>query len=105
MGQKVNPISMRLQVNKNWRSKWFSSKKDFAKNLAQDLAVRRYIDNKFKNRGAVNSVDIANCTDIGIWIQDSSNTHVNSGTVSNNAGGCWSITGDGSGNSVNVTCN
>lgn len=58
MGQKVNPISMRLQVNKNWRSKWFSSKKDFADSLAQDLAVRRFIDKKFKNRGAINSVEI-----------------------------------------------
>ena len=27
MGQKVNPISMRLQVNKDWRSKWFAGKK------------------------------------------------------------------------------
>lgn len=58
MGQKVNPISMRLQVNKNWRSKWFAPKRDYAKSLAQDLAVRRYIDDKFKNRGAINSVDI-----------------------------------------------
>jgi hypothetical protein len=53
----------------------------------------------------INSVDIANCTDIGIWIQDSTNTHVNSGTVSNNANGCWAITGDSSGSSVSVTCN
>lgn len=58
MGQKVNPISMRLQVNKNWRSKWFAPKREYAHNLAQDLAVRRYIDDKFKNRGAINSVDI-----------------------------------------------
>jgi small subunit ribosomal protein S3 len=30
MGQKVNPISMRLQVNKDWRSKWFANKKEYA---------------------------------------------------------------------------
>ncbi len=58
MGQKVNPISMRLQVNKNWHSKWFSPKKDFAAALTQDLAVRRYIDKKVGSRGAVNLVDI-----------------------------------------------
>ena len=58
MGQKVNPISMRLQVNKNWRSKWFAPKREYANYLAQDLSVRRYIDTKFKNRGAVNCVDI-----------------------------------------------
>ena len=43
MGQKVNPISMRLQVNKKWRSKWFAGKNDFAKFLTDDLAVRRLI--------------------------------------------------------------
>ncbi len=58
MGQKVNPISMRLQVNKNWRSKWFAPKRDYANFLTQDLAVRRLIDSKVGSRGAVNTVDI-----------------------------------------------
>lgn len=58
MGQKVNPVSMRLQLNKDWRSKWFASKKDYAKYLTQDLAVRRLIQEKVGNRGAVNKVDI-----------------------------------------------
>lgn len=58
MGQKVNPISMRLQVNKDWRSKWFATKKDFAATLTQDLAVRRFIDKKVGSRGAINRVDI-----------------------------------------------
>jgi len=58
MGQKVNPISMRLQVNKDWRSKWFASKKDYANYLTQDLAVRRLIDTKLGSRAAVNKVDI-----------------------------------------------
>ena len=58
MGQKVNPISMRLQVNKDWRSKWFADKRDYAKFLTQDLAVRRTIQNKLGSRGAINKVDI-----------------------------------------------
>ena len=58
MGQKVNPVSMRLQVNKNWRSKWFASKKDYARFLTEDLTVRRLIENKFGSRAAINSVDI-----------------------------------------------
>ncbi|HPD98705.1 30S ribosomal protein S3 [Candidatus Saccharibacteria bacterium] len=58
MGQKVNPISMRLQVNKNWRSKWFAPKREYAHYLAQDLAVRRYVAKKFTNRSAINTVDI-----------------------------------------------
>lgn len=58
MGQKVNPISFRLQLNKNWRSKWFAPKRDYATFLTQDLAVRRYIDKKVGARGAINTVDI-----------------------------------------------
>lgn len=58
MGQKVNPISMRLQVNKDWRSKWFVGKREYAKYLADDLKVRRMIQNKLGSRAAINKVDI-----------------------------------------------
>lgn len=58
MGQKVNPISLRLQVNKDWRSKWFAGKREYAKYLAQDLAVRRLIQDKLGSRAAINKVDI-----------------------------------------------
>jgi len=59
MGQKVNPISMRLQVNKDWRSKWFVDKRDYAKYLANDLAVRKLIQDKVGSRGAINRIEIA----------------------------------------------
>lgn len=58
MGQKVNPISMRLQVNKDWRSRWFADKREYAKYLTQDLAVRRYVQNEVGSRGSINKVDI-----------------------------------------------
>lgn len=58
MGQKVNPISMRLQVNKDWRSKWFVTKKDYASFLSQDLKVRKLIQDKLGSRAAINKVDI-----------------------------------------------
>jgi small subunit ribosomal protein S3 len=58
MGQKVNPISMRLQVNKNWRSKWFAPKKDYVNFLTQDLTVRRMIAKKLGSRASINLVDI-----------------------------------------------
>jgi small subunit ribosomal protein S3 len=58
MGQKVNPISMRLQVNKDWRSKWFSGKKDYAAFLKQDLVARGLIDKKLGSRAAISKVDI-----------------------------------------------
>lgn len=58
MGQKVNPISMRLQVNKDWRSKWFVGKKDYADYLKQDLTARKLIENKLGSRAAISKVDI-----------------------------------------------
>ena len=58
MGQKVNPISMRLQVNKDWRSKWFAGKKDYAAYLKQDLSARRLIETKLGSRAAISKVDI-----------------------------------------------
>ena len=58
MGQKVNPISMRLQVSKDWRSKWFAGKKDYADYLKQDLIARKLIDGKLGSRAAINKVDI-----------------------------------------------
>ncbi len=58
MGQKVNPISMRLQVNKDWRSKWFADKRTYAKFLKDDLEVRRLITNKMGSRAAINKVEI-----------------------------------------------
>ncbi len=59
MGQKVNPISMRLQVNKNWTSKWFVGKRDFATFLAADLKVRKLIKDKLGSRAAINKVEIS----------------------------------------------
>jgi small subunit ribosomal protein S3 len=58
MGQKVNPTSMRLQVNKDWRSKWFASKRDYATYLTQDLKTRKMIQDKVGSRGAINKIDI-----------------------------------------------
>src|ERR1700753_465094 len=58
MGQKVNPISMRLQVNKDWTSKWFAGKREYAAFLKDDLQVRRLISGKLGSRAAINKVEI-----------------------------------------------
>ncbi|HMS23486.1 MAG TPA: 30S ribosomal protein S3 [Candidatus Saccharibacteria bacterium] len=58
MGQKVNPISMRLQANKDWRSKWFANKREYPKYLKQDLDVRQLIITKLGTRASINKVDI-----------------------------------------------
>lgn len=58
MGQKVNPVSMRLQVNKDWRSKWFAPKREYTDYLTKDLKVRKYIDDNLGSRAGINRVDI-----------------------------------------------
>jgi small subunit ribosomal protein S3 len=57
MGQKVNPISYRLAVNKDWRSKWFASDRDFPEFLHGDLRVRKYVKDKLK-QAAVSKIVI-----------------------------------------------
>ena len=58
MGQKVNPISMRLQVGKNWRSKWFAGKREYANWLAQDIKVRESIEKRFDTKAVIDRVEI-----------------------------------------------
>ncbi len=58
MGQKVNPISFRLQVHKNWDSRWFAGKKDFAKWLAEDIRIRELIEKRFISRPTINRIEI-----------------------------------------------
>jgi len=57
MGQKVNPISYRLAVSKDWRSKWFASDRDFPDFLHGDLRVRKYVKDKLK-QAAVSKIVI-----------------------------------------------
>ena len=50
MGQKVNPIGFRLGIVKTWNSKWFA-KKNYAKQLHEDLAIRKFIKEKLFDAG------------------------------------------------------
>lgn len=47
MGQKVNPIGLRVGINKPWDSSWFASKKDFANFLLEDNKIRTFIKKKY----------------------------------------------------------
>lgn len=58
MGQKVNPISFRLQVHKNWDSRWFANKRDFSKWLAEDIKIRETIEQKFASRPTIDRIEI-----------------------------------------------
>lgn len=49
MGQKVNPIGLRVTVDKNWRSKWFSGKKGFGDMLNEDIKIRELVMDRLEN--------------------------------------------------------
>ncbi len=49
MGQKVNPIGFRLQLNRDWRSRWFANRKDYTDFLHADLEIRRYLKRKLRS--------------------------------------------------------
>jgi small subunit ribosomal protein S3 len=57
MGHKVNPRSFRLQVDKNWQSRWFASK-GFATNLVEDLNIRKTVEKQVGKRASVAEVVI-----------------------------------------------
>lgn len=57
MGHKVNPISFRLQVKKDWRSRWFS-KENYAKFLHEDIRIRDYIHKKLGVKASISRVEI-----------------------------------------------
>ena len=50
MGQKVSPTGLRIGINKDWESKWYTEK-DYAKYLNNDYKIRKYLTKKFKNNG------------------------------------------------------
>ncbi len=51
MGQKVNPISLRLGINRGWDSVWFAKKREYGKLLIEDYKIREYIKKNVINSG------------------------------------------------------
>ena len=56
MGQKVNPIGLRLGINRGWDSVWFDEKK-FSDRINEDILIRRYIENRF-SRASLSKITI-----------------------------------------------
>ena len=50
MGQKVNPIGLRLGINRTWDSRWFA-RKDYANLLLDDLGLRRFLNRRLGQAG------------------------------------------------------
>ena len=57
MGQKTHPKGYRLDVNKDWGSNWFSNKKQYAVDLAQDIQLRKYLKKRLQD-ASVSSINI-----------------------------------------------
>ncbi|SIS71528.1 30S ribosomal protein S3 [Alicyclobacillus vulcanalis] len=57
MGQKVNPIGLRIGIIRDWEAKWYANKKDYQDLLHEDLKIRNYVFRRLKDAG-LGSVEI-----------------------------------------------
>lgn len=57
MGQKVSPHGLRVGIIKDWSSKWYANKQNFAEYLAEDNKIRKYLKNTLKSAG-ISSISI-----------------------------------------------
>ena len=48
MGQKVNPVGLRLGINRTWDSRWFANTGEYGKLLHEDLKIRKYLEKELK---------------------------------------------------------
>ncbi len=51
MGQKVNPIGLRLGINRTWDSRWFAARSEYAKLLHEDMKIRAFLQENLKQAG------------------------------------------------------
>ncbi len=51
MGQKVNPVGIRLGINRTWDSVWYDEKEQYKKNLHEDLRIKKFVLKEKKNAG------------------------------------------------------
>ena len=70
MGQKVSPIGLRVGINKDWESKWYAPKKDFSKNLIEDIKIREYVEKNLKGKGIAKVEIEKNYAFLEKWMQD-----------------------------------
>ena len=58
MGQKINPIGLRLGINRTWDSRWYSSKGEYGQLLHEDIVIRKELMKQLK-QAAVSKIIIA----------------------------------------------
>ena len=57
MGQKVNPVGLRLGINRTWDSRWYANTGEYGKLLHEDLKIREYLEKELK-QAAVSKIVI-----------------------------------------------
>jgi len=51
VGQKVNPISIRLGINRSWESRWYTTRQNYADFLHEDIRLREHVRRRFPHGG------------------------------------------------------
>jgi len=70
MGRKVNPIAIRMGINKGWNATWYSEKKNFPKTFAQDIKIEAKIRETMRDAG-IDRVEInrfANKVEVIVYV-------------------------------------
>ena len=61
MGQKVNPIGLRLGINRTWDSRWYANTGEYGKLLHEDIKIRKYLMSELKQAA------ISKASQTGTW--------------------------------------
>jgi small subunit ribosomal protein S3 len=56
MGQKINPVGLRLGINRTWDSRWFAGRRDYASLLHEDINLRKYLHKRLLQAGVARVV-------------------------------------------------
>lgn len=71
MGSKVDPVGMRTGIIRSWDSSWYANKKNYAKVLKEDIAIRKFVEEKLKDSGVATLELQRNAKDITVNIHSS----------------------------------
>jgi small subunit ribosomal protein S3 len=71
MGHKGHPLGLRLGINKDWKSSWIASGKDFKKFLYEDVQIRKFLENKLRKGGVAEIIIERSANQIIITIHTS----------------------------------
>ena len=58
MGQKINPVGLRLGITRTWDSRWYAKRADIAKLVHEDVKVRDFLDRKCFRREGISKIEI-----------------------------------------------